>query len=149
MKKAMILTGVAASILLPILVCAQGRPSEKNGPLVVIKNGKYGYINHQGKMVIKPRFEWGSDFIGGSANVFVCSRMVSINELGRILPLRWTIGNELSPRSVGNNVGFVDASGTFIIPAIYEEALEFADGLAAVEVHELWGFIDASGHELI
>ena len=54
MGKQRILAGTAAAILLPMLVVAQINPTLPQDPLVVVKDGKYGYINHQGEIVIQP-----------------------------------------------------------------------------------------------
>jgi len=148
MKKAMILAA-AASVLLPIFVYAQNGPSRNRNLLAIVKNGRYGYINHQGRVVIRPQFHWGEDFEDGFARVYICSHMVSINESGKVVPLRWVTGNRLGPRRVSGKVGFVDVSGKIKIDAVYEDALLFSDGLAAVEVNGLWGFIDPSGREVI
>ena len=44
--------------------------------------------------------------------------------------------------------GFVDAKGSFVIPATFEWAESFSDGLAAVKKGR-WGFIDPSGKVVI
>lgn len=41
--------------------------------------------------------------------------------------------------------GFADSSGTEIIPAVYEEATGFSEGLAAVLLHGIWHYIEPSG----
>lgn len=42
-------------------------------------------------------------------------------------------------------MGFIDSTGTTVIPTIYHNAFDFKEGLAAVRENELYGFIDASG----
>ena len=145
----MILAGTAAAILLPMLVVAQDSLAPAREPLVVVKDGKYGYINHKGEVVIRPQFLWGTHFVDGFATVYVCGRLVSIDESGRLVPLRPANKHELRPRRRSGKVGFVDASGQFKINAIFDDALPFSDGLAAVRAGDLWGFIDSSGHEVI
>jgi hypothetical protein len=39
----------------------------------------------------------------------------------------------------------VDAQGKWVIPAEYEDAQPFSEGLAAVQKDELWGYLDAEG----
>jgi hypothetical protein len=41
--------------------------------------------------------------------------------------------------------GFVDKSGTFVIPCKYDDAWHFSEGLASVKTGGKWGFIDKSG----
>ena len=45
--------------------------------------------------------------------------------------------------------GFVDENGEMKIPAQYEDARSFSNGLAAVKVDGLWGFIDTEGNAVI
>jgi hypothetical protein len=121
----------------------------RNQPLVVVRDGKYGYIDHHGSVVIKPQFYWASDFSNGFATVFVCGRLLSIDPSGKLGPYRITRDEGLMTRSKQSQVGFVDSSGRFTIPPIYDEALPFSEGLAAVRVGEKWGFIDKNGRMAI
>jgi hypothetical protein len=41
--------------------------------------------------------------------------------------------------------GYINNKGTIVIPAIYHNGFEFAEGLAAVRENGLYGFIDSSG----
>lgn len=118
-------------------------PSE---PLVVVQNGKYGYIDHQGKIVIRPQFVWGIDFWQGLADVYVCGRVVSLDSSGAFHPRRVALAGELAPKRIDRKVGFVDAGGQFKIPPTFDEALPFSEGLAAIKVDNKWGFIDTEGH---
>ncbi len=45
--------------------------------------------------------------------------------------------------------GYIDASGKWVIPPIYEGGGLFSEGLAAVKVGEKWGFINRSGKMVI
>jgi hypothetical protein len=150
-------TNSLSRILLPILVfgIALGDRSISHGetspsePLVVVQNGKYGYIDHQGNIVIRPQFVWGIDFWQGLADVYVCGRVVSLDSSGSFHPRRAAIAGQLVPKRVGRKVGFADAGGQFKIPPTFDEALPFSEGFAAVEVGGKWGFIDTEGHIVI
>lgn len=53
-------------------------------------------------------------------------------------------------RTREHTYGFVDEDGTLVIPAIYEDALDFSEGLAAAAVRNAngqrrWGYIDRDG----
>lgn len=41
--------------------------------------------------------------------------------------------------------GYINSAGITVIPPIYHNAFDFAEGLAAVRENELYGFIDSSG----
>ncbi len=46
---------------------------------------------------------------------------------------------------LGGKYGYIDRTGATVIPADYDEALEFLDGLAAVRQGDKWGAIDPMG----
>jgi WG containing repeat len=133
-----------------LCVAAQGKSSSTSNdqPLVIVKNGKYGFIDHNGAVVIKPQYYWATDFYDGFAEVFVCGRIVSIDPSGKLLPHR-PATTRLDVKREGEKVGFADGTGKFRIQPVYDDALPFSDGLAAVEVHGRWGFVDTSGQEVI
>jgi hypothetical protein len=112
----------------------------------IAQNGRYGYIDNTGKVVVQPQFVWGSDFKDDLADVYVCGRMVSMDEKGNLLP---HVQAKLEARKIGDKFGFVDASGQFRIPAQYDEARWFSEGLAAVRVGSKWGYIDEAGQTAI
>jgi WG repeat protein len=148
---------VAMSLSMLALVC--GIPARGQTPsrpqtnpsdlLVIVQNGKYGYIDHQGKIVIQPQYIWGEDFWHGLAAVYVCGRYVSLDPAGDVHPLRIALPDELVPKRVGEKIGFVDARGSLKIPAEFDDALPFQDGLSAVEIGDKWGFIDTNGRQVI
>jgi hypothetical protein len=86
----------------------------------VQKNGKVGFINNRGQVVINFEFDEVSDFSEGLARVFY-----------------------------KNKIGCIDTKGNLVIPIKYEYMLEFSDGLAVVEVKSGQGYIDRTGQIII
>ena len=99
------------------------------------EGGKWGYINRQGEIVIKPAFDYANAFHEDRALV-----------------------------RIDKKFGYIDRKGNLVIPATYEVAGHFSEGLAAVtrEKDFLWpkpmgelrgparvGFIDRSGKYVI
>ena len=148
MKAASIL-GCLTAVVLPLLAAAQSGESTVREPLVVVKDGKYGYIDHKGAMLISPQFWWGADFDHGFGAVYICGRVISIDASGNLWPLRAAQEHELRPKLVGGKFGFVDDSGQFKIAAAFDDVLPFSDGMAAVRLGDKWGFVDSSGHVVI
>jgi hypothetical protein len=144
-----ILVGVgrvfARLFLFAILISAICHADGPNDPLVVVKDGKYGYIDHEGKVLIPPQFVWADDFWRGLGTVYICGRYLSIDSSGALHPLRSVLKGQLERKNSGEKVGFIDATGAFKIPPTFDEALPFSEGLAAVRVGEKWGFIDTGG----
>lgn len=99
---------------------------------------KFGYINHEGKFVIKPNFDLALPFKEGKAGFgFTLSpaevrarKEKYIWDPGKDWPARW---------------GFINPSGTVVIPAKFDQVGSFSLGRAAVKISEKWGFIDQTG----
>jgi len=87
---------------------------------VADKRGKWGLIDKSGDFVMSPRYEWIQPFAFGLAHV-------------------------LKGHSEDARCGFIDTSGTEVIPCVYHEARSFHDGLVAVQVARLWGYVDTNG----
>ncbi len=48
-----------------------------------------------------------------------------------------------------NKVGFINIEGKEIIPSIYDDALEFSEGLAVVSLNKKYGFINQTGKVVV
>ena len=79
-------------------------------------NGKYGFINKKGKIIIPPKFDWYAwdGFKGGLASVFL-----------------------------NRKYGFINKKGELVIPFKFTRAFSFSEGLAIVSLGEFfnrkWG----------
>jgi hypothetical protein len=85
-------------------------------------DGKYGYIDQKGKLVLKADYAGGSRFSEGLA-------AVQLRKAER--------------------VGFIDETGNLVIPLQFDLADPFADGFAAVMKNRKWGYIDRTGQIVI
>jgi hypothetical protein len=136
---------VSISLVAPLALASRGREQ----PLAVVQDRKYGYIDHTGRIIIKPQFIWADDFWHGLGTVFACGHLVSIDASGTVLRLRAAVPGLPELESEGRKVGFVDESGRFKIPPSFDDALPFSGGRAAVQTGGKWGFIDTSGKWVI
>jgi len=88
-----------------------------------LKKGKYGFMNEEGKIVIKRKFSYAEDFRDGLACVGVANN--------------WR--------------GYIDPTGNFAIPPVFNEAAGFEKGLALVKIDPRYvsddGTISASALE--
>jgi len=136
-------------------------------------NGKWGYINRQGEVVIKPRFLVAGDFSDGLAAAFRSKDGNGyINEKGQLVFAdpegcfcTRPFSEGLAAFSVGTGRdekwGFLDKTGKVVIEPKYVEAWDFSEGLARVAVGgewnlnqdryrgSTWGYVDRSGHEIV
>lgn len=140
---------VLAAVFVIVATAIFARAQTNAAPLVVVVDGKYGYIDHQGHILIPPQFIWAEAFSQGLGTVYICGRYVSIDATGSLLPFRRAAEGDLAAKRKDGKVGFVNASGEFVVPPSFDEALPFSDGLAAVETGEKWGFVDRNGHQVI
>lgn len=95
---------------------------------------RFGYVNTEGKLLIKPEFFIAEDFSERLAAVRI-------------------------EESTESKYAFIDKTGKVVIPAQFDQAYSFSEGLAAVEtgfraeagkqVAGKWGFIDRSGKFVI
>lgn len=116
--------------------------------------GKFGYKNKQGEIVIEPKYDEAWHFSEGLAPVRIGKHWGYINEKGdavsefifdRIFPLeKGTAQFVLNGKS-----GFVDSTGTIIIQPKFDNAYPFYEGLAPVKMNDKWGFIDKKGSLVI
>lgn len=90
----------------------------QDGYAAVVKNGKYGFINHNGEWVIKPTFAMCGSFSNGLAP--------ALDEKTR----KW---------------GFINKQGAWAIEPQFSKAKDFSDGLAAVWKDFKWGYINVYG----
>lgn len=88
--------------------------------LNLFTGNKMGYFNINKKILIKPIYEKGRNFVNGFAIVYKNKKL-----------------------------GFIDESGKPISNFLYEEGNDFEQGFAAVEFKGKWGFINTTGQLVI
>ena len=111
----------------------------KEGLAQVKIDGKMGYIDKSGTMVIEPRFEddqFQSD--PDEKPVFIGEFVEGLAAVRHALGLEQVAG-----------WGFIDTTGRFVIPPVYTDAFMFSEGLARVMDEGQWGYVDPSGELVI
>jgi hypothetical protein len=100
-----------------------------------LTGGSWGFLDASGKEIIAAQYDYVSDFDNGVAQVMQGERTFYIDVNGKetVAPARKT---KTFPYphvycKMGY-AGYIDPSGKMLIPAIYEDATEFSEGLAAV-----------------
>ena len=86
----------------------------------VVAGGRLGYANRQGDIVIEPTFVGQSD-------------------------LTFREGLKRVRLNAGDKVGYIDQTGRFAIPPQFDEAQEFFEGRAFVQLGTRSGYIDTTG----
>jgi hypothetical protein len=131
---------------------AMAQKSAPPGELrAVFRQGRWGYADARGKVVIEPRFDAAADFDDGLARVGIVDEEVP--ELDGRPNLRW---------------GYIDERGAVVIPLQYASVRRFTGELAAVAVRVgdskqwpvrariggdrgdlRWGYVDRKGQVAI
>jgi hypothetical protein len=140
------------------------------------KDGLWGYMDSQGKVVIKPKYRSADYFCGGRALVWLgqpggdANGYAYIDEQDRPV-FRLPRGCYIAGRfvegmayfEIGNRYGFHDRDGKVVVPPTYDEVRLFSEGLAPVNRGAKrprfpglrgpeggkWGYIDKTGREVI
>ena len=126
-----------------------------NEGLAVVKlNGKYGYINKNGKEVTQLKYDREFHFSEGLAAVKLNGKYGYINKNGKeVIPIKYDDVDDFSEGLASVNLngkrGFVDKSGKEVVPLKYAWAVSFREGLARVELNRKSGFVDKSGKEVV
>ena len=142
----------ASAALALLLAAGCDRRSEKNpsGLFVVTQNGRVGYIDREGEVVIPPQFDRAYGFTDGLAVVEIGGRYGYIDEEGRfaINPRfddAFSFYEGLAAFKAGDRMGYLDRDGEVVIPPQFEDAGDFKQGLARVRVGGRHGYIDEEG----
>ena len=152
-------TGVTAMLFcVCVLVVAGCGSSAASGLYPVHVDGKYGYINKTGSIVIKPQFMYADNFSEGLAAVSENDKYGYIDTSGAmVIQPQFHTANAFSEglaavdTGTGKDVrwGFVDKTGRLAIPAQFASVSKFSEGLCCVSIkkdgQDITGFIDKTG----
>jgi hypothetical protein len=142
--------GLQASIVADIPQTTEGL----EGPWPVPINGKWGYINSKGKLVLPAAYDDARLFREGLAAVQKGIAWNFIAEDGRSIsrePYRRARSFMEGYAAVenANGWGFIDTQGVTVIPNQYRGAGDFSERRAPVLTDKGWGFIDPTGKFVI
>jgi hypothetical protein len=117
----------------------------------------YGFVDRQAKMAIPPQFLPAGEFSDDPANLPLGGLgpdWVYFDRTGKVI-IRISKGSHLEDPDLfssgrlrvkdGFTWGYKDASGAWAIPAKYNDAENFKDGLARVQEGDKWILIDVRG----
>lgn len=133
------------------------------------RRGLWGYIDHSGKLVIKPAYQFADYFSEGLAGVVINGYYGFINHAGQLVIQPRFIPRPGGPHGFGiggtgyfaeglacvqdastSLYGYIDMTGNFRIPPKFYQAMNFNEGLAwALHRDGKAGWIDKSGQWVI
>lgn len=123
----------------------------------IYENGKGGYIDESGAVVIEPRFEEVGRFSDGLAAVVLNGEGVFIDAGGAVVVRPpedavvrprfacFSEGLAALPSSTGDVYGYIDTTGAWVVEPRFEEAGPLSEGRACVAIDGRYGYVDGSG----
>lgn len=122
----------------------------------VLKDGKWGFINRNNETKIPFEYDEANAFLNGLAFVKKGEYYGCINVKNKV-KVKFNLEKTKYPFFTDNlalfaengKYGFINKKGKIKIPAIYDKAFPFINGLAYVEVDGKVGYIDKKGNEII
>ncbi len=133
---------------------ASARAEARSRLYPVKANGRWGYIDRSGAMIVPPQFDEAQQFAEGLGVVKLLGRYGAVRSDGtmaiqpifsRLLPP----AEGLLPYEDSGRWGFLGPSGNRVIEARFEEVRPFREGLAKVKSGGRYGFIDRRGNVVI
>jgi len=130
------------------------RASFSDGRALIERDGKLGYIDKNGTVVIPIAYDWARPFSGGMAQVELNGKYGVINTSGSVVvPLKCDDIRYFSEGIIAVRIdkkwGFIDKAGKEIVAPKYDLALDFSEGMAEVRLGDKSGFVDKTGKEVI
>lgn len=126
-----------------------------DGDIVLVEeNGKYGYIDAAGKLVIPCEWEEADSFSEGFARVGKDGKYGYIDTAGRlVVPCEWEEADFFSEglACVGKDgkYGSIDSAGRTVISCEWDDMGFFSEGLVCVGKNGKYGYIDSAGKLVI
>lgn len=128
----------------------------KDGLGRIRREGKFGFINYKGDVIIPVTYEGAMDFNEGLAEVKIGSKWGYMNTKGQIvieprykISHRFSCGLAAFDDDEKGKHGFIDHEGKIVIPAIYDRVTHFKENKAWVLTKGEWGCIDKTGKFII
>ena len=120
------------------------------GAAAVVLDGKWGFIDKNGKFIAELQFDYVWDFYQGAAAVKLNGKWGFIDKNGKfIIKLQFEeVGDFYDGAAkvkLNGKYGFIDKEGKFIIEPQFDTAWNFYDGATGVKLNGKWGFIDKNG----
>jgi len=153
------------ALLLLIPVSGWGKSAkETSGLFPIEQDGKWGFIDKTGRIVIKPQFDEAVDFSEGLARVKIGDKWGFIDEMGKIVIepqfvdkfseetifLDRSFSEGLAAMNNDSKLGFIDKTGRIVIEPQFVSVWPFSEGLSRVTMDgSTWGFIDKTGKIVI
>lgn len=121
----------------------------------VTKDGKYGFVDKNGKDVVPPIYDDVQDFNEGFAQVAKDGKYGFVDQTGKeVVPLIYdsvdSFSDGLARVEKDGKRNYIDKTGKEVVPSEYDLGWgEFSEGFADVRKGKKYGYIDKNGNEAV
>ena len=129
----------------------------ENGYAKIRKNGKWGFIDESGKIVVKPEYDsvWKAkyaDYFGGTKGdehdlILKNGKVISMNSMGVYDNINYEDNGFFKVEKDKKN-GYIDENENVVIPVIYDN-IYYVDGIFCAEKGGKWGCMNKNGEIII
>ena len=125
-----------------------------NGAALVQMDGKWGYMNKQGTIIIPCRYDSAGSFNEGLATVKQNNKWGFIYQDGDTLTscrfdYAYNFHNGIAIIKMNGKYGYIDKTGLILIPCQFDMAYTFKDSVAIIRNGDQFGFINKAGRLVI
>ena len=136
-----------------VMDCFESKKSNEISLYLVVREGKWGYIDKTGREVIPCKYDNAWSFCEGLVVVMKSDKYGYIDKTGReVIPCKYDKANDfcegLGLVEKNGKLGYIDKTGREVIPCKYDNAYDFCEGLAIVVKSEKCVYIDETGREV-
>lgn len=122
----------------------------------IASNGKYGYINKKGDIVVPLKWDYALDFDNGIAHVQLYDTNGNVTETNLINTngdllykedhaVYFEFHDGLCSYREGSTYYIIDTAGKLVVTGEWEDMKEFSEGYAPVQKDGKWGYLDKTG----
>ncbi len=127
-----------------------GAKDFSEGMAAVKLDGKWGYIDTEGRVIVEPKYDGANSFSEGLAAVQSGGKWGYIDKTGAVViaftfDSTFAFSEGLAAYSSGYYYGYIDTTGAKVTDAVYSEASSFQGGVACVKKDGRYGYIDKTG----
>ena len=120
-------------------------------------NGKYGFIDKNGREIIPCNYDWIDDeqyLCDDNCRIVLNGKYGFIDKNGKeVIPCNYdyacVFDEGLAAIKLNGKWGFIDRDGIEVIPHRYEDVYAFSEGFAAIKLNGKWGFVNKEGIEAV
>ncbi len=145
------------SITTPSLMCPPSMLADRSARTrryLIIENGRRGFIDREGRVIIPPQYSWAGDFSDGLAQIRVHGKYGYIDPSGKVvIPPQFDWAGHFSEGLAlvrqQDRYGYIGKSGSLVIPARFDWGWAFSEGLAKVLLSGRVGYVNEQGAMVI